>query len=602
MGFDEIHPAFLRHSGPIFHLALATLFNESWSTGVFPSEWKISKAVAIYKGKGGREYASNYRLICVTSIVSRTFEHLVLRRLCAHFAARNFFHTGQAGFRHSFSTYDNIFRLQRCIYRALQRQSHLPVAFLDISKAFDTVCHDGLLYKLDEAGIKGNAWSWLKSFLEGRSFSVVDRSVASALFKTTAGVPQGCVLSPLLFLVFINDLPALLKDVNCLLFADDIAISPCVPGPRGHVALQVALRRTKKWATRWKVVFSIDKSQVVCFNNKQYEVKLPEFKITETPLQVVASYRYLGVILHETGRNWDEQCRLITSRLSYSSFCVQRFISFRSAPSAQAMLQLMKMPVAQLEYGFPFWRPTKEHLQRLLTILVHPLRRFLALPRGGCHRHSLLMEFGLVSPETIRLRTLLQFASRCSTLHDSHPVKALWSQDLQLSMSETHYCRPVAEEAKDTMSVVGIQLPADNEEISQACLAHDIRTYELCPRGKALKEIRTSFGFIAPYLRAAGGLLVIRIRARLRFDLAPLNHSLHRRGLAPSPLCDVCKVNETRSHVILECPKYDTARMACIAQFSLPGQRDHQFDLRGVLDSTLSAKFLLDIHRIRRLL
>src|SRR4051812_10160106 len=102
----------------------------------------------------------------------------------------------------------------------------------------------------------------------------------------------------------------------------------------------------------------------------------------------------------------------------------------------------------------------------------------------------------------------------------------------------------------------------DNESLNERCINYDIDCFKSMPKGKALKEICPTFGRIAPYL-ASDHPVVLRIRARLRFDVAPLNFSLHKRNLTGSPLCSLCNVNETRDHVILQCPRFAAARAAC---------------------------------------
>jgi hypothetical protein len=346
------------------------------------------------------------------------------------------------------------------------------------------------------------------------------------------------------------------------------------------------------------VEFSTSKSQIVCFNRKLYAIELPEFHLGNALLQVVDEYKYLGIIFDESGK-WHSQHRSIQTRLQRSVFLIQRFISCRSAPSAQALTDLMTIPISQLEYALPFWRPNQQQLRLLRSILVQPLRRFLTLPPKA-HIASMLIEFCIPSPPVIRMRSILQIASRFHKLPPSHPCATLWLEDQKSPPSTTQYCRSLFQETKEILDTLSAQLPLEGESLRALCQSADIQAFEEAKTGKALKEICVQFSQPARYL-FLDDPIVLRARARLRHDLAPLNKSLHRRNLALSPLCSTCLTEESRIHVILHCPRYATARENCKARFESTGS---PFNLAAVLAGPpgLSADFILQIHRTRKLI
>jgi hypothetical protein len=154
-GPDDIPSLFLKKSPAIVRTTLARIFNASWRYGVLPQVWKHANSFCLFK-KGSRSDPSSYRIISITSILVRTFERVVKVRLTEFLERRGFFSPFQAGFRHSLSTVDHLYLLQRAIRNAMRKGRQLPVVFLDIVKAFDRVPHDRLLYKVyTQGGISG---------------------------------------------------------------------------------------------------------------------------------------------------------------------------------------------------------------------------------------------------------------------------------------------------------------------------------------------------------------------------------------------------------------------------------------------------------------
>ena len=246
-GCDTILPILLRHLGTTAYKALSAVFTFSWQHGVLPQQWTEANVMALWKGKGNRADPASFRPISMTSILIRTFEHLIHRPLSALLEARHVLHPLQFGFRKGRSTLDAISYLQsntRDMYPT-SHQMPCPTLFLDLVKAFDHVWPTRLMQCVEHAGITGRAWRWIYAFITRRRIRTVDGNQQSRWQSLTYGVPQGAVLSPLLFNLFINPIARRIATacprLNLQLYADDVVIQ------REQPSSCAASASTKEW-------------------------------------------------------------------------------------------------------------------------------------------------------------------------------------------------------------------------------------------------------------------------------------------------------------------------------------------------------------------
>ena len=200
---------------------LVSLFSVSFAQGIIPEEWRHAIITPVYKGKNkNRSKTESYRPISLTSVNCKLMEHIIHSHIMKHLDKNQTLSERQYGFRKFCSCETQLLETINNISLSLNNREQVDSIFLDFSKAFDKVCHCKLLLKLDHYGIKGNIHKWILNFLQNRTQRVVVRGTFSESVTVLLGVPQGTVLGPLLFLLYINDMSLVVKSIIAL-FADD---------------------------------------------------------------------------------------------------------------------------------------------------------------------------------------------------------------------------------------------------------------------------------------------------------------------------------------------------------------------------------------------
>ena len=243
---------------------LYLLFKNCFEASTFPLEWKKGNVIPIFK-KGNKQEVSNYRPISLLPVVSKIFERIIFDAIFNYMDQNSFFNPNQSGFRPGDSCIHQLISITHDIHKSFDINPSQEVRglFLDISKAFDRVWHKGLLYKMKNFGIEGKLYKLIESFLSDRFQRVTINGQSSSWLPITAGVPQGSILGPLLFLSFINDLPEGLHS-NVKLFADDTAIFSTANSPT-EIANELThdLEKIRSWAIQWKMLFNPDQTKPI---------------------------------------------------------------------------------------------------------------------------------------------------------------------------------------------------------------------------------------------------------------------------------------------------------------------------------------------------
>ena len=355
------------HIGPV----LAFIFQQSLDTGELPSDWLTANISAIHK-KGDRSMASNYRPVSLTSVTCKILEHVVFTNIMSHLDQFNVLSNIQHGFRAKHSCETQLTLTVNDLAQSLDSKKVTDMLILDFSKAFDTVPHKRLLGKLEHCGVDRDTHKWISSWLTHRTQRVVVDGDASDAVPVQSGVPQGTVLGPLMFLIYINDIGDSVNS-KIRLFADDCVLYRQIDTQADHNKLQADLQKLNEWAEQWQMNFNASKCFVMSIGTVRNK-KCFDYTLKGTMLGRVAHSPYLGVELTDD-LMWNRHIGNITMKANKALGFVRRNLA-QASPVVKE-LAYFSLVRPHLEYASVVWDPYHTTMVNKLEKVQNRAARFV---------------------------------------------------------------------------------------------------------------------------------------------------------------------------------------------------------------------------------
>ena len=307
--------ATLKHVAPVLCSIISDMINSSLQQGIFPTKLKCAKVVPLHK-TGPKTDPSNYRPISLLPIFSKIYERAVHKRIYAHFDNTGLFYESQFGFRPGHSCEHAILCAQHTILKAIDQSKIALLLLIDFSKAFDMVDHKILIEKLDHYGIRGNMLNWFRSYLYDRKQYVVVNSTSSSSKTIKYGVPQGSILGPLLFLIYINDMPQISNVAKFIFFADDANIIITADTITELInKVNTLLIEINAWVSTNGLKMNLKKTKYMIFGNTANYMEDIVILFNNTVIERCCHEKFLGIILDEK-LNWNEHRKLLAAKIS----------------------------------------------------------------------------------------------------------------------------------------------------------------------------------------------------------------------------------------------------------------------------------------------
>lgn len=397
-GSDGFLPKVLKAvaDGVVPHLC--KIFNRSLTTAEVPMDFKSADVCPIPK-KGLLTEPGNYRPISLTSVPGKVLESIIKDRVVNFLETNNLINTSQHGFRRGRSCVTNLLDFYHYVFSECDRSRAVDIVFLDFRKAFDKVPHKRLMRKVRALGIQGNVAAWIENWLAGRRQRVIVNGVPSDWTAVRSGVPQGSVLGPLLFVMYINDLDLGLSS-KVSKFADDTKLGIDAADPESVRALQGDLTAIGEWSTVWQMPFNLDKCHVLHVGTAN---QAENYSLLGLDLSSVNQERDLGVVIKADLKS-SAQCIAAEQKAQKILGYIKRVFRYRNKRTVLALYRALVRPL--LEYGAQFWSPVRRvDVERLEKVQARATKLVPSIRHKGYQRR--LADLGLFTLEQRRLRGLL---------------------------------------------------------------------------------------------------------------------------------------------------------------------------------------------------
>ena len=416
VGPDDLHPMLLKELSCCLSEPVAILFNLTLKFGSIPDDWKTGNIIPIYK-KGSRKIAENYRPISLTSVLCKIMEKIVRTHLMKHLIDNKLLSPKQFGFISGRSTTTQLLYFIDICIDLISEGFVVDAIYFDFAKAFDSVPHKRLLHKLASFGITGNTFDWIKSFLTGRKQYVTVNGVSSDSANVLSGVPQGTVLGPILFVMYINDL---LDDIKAggLLYADDTKIFSCIKEKNDAFHLQTDIDTLERWTNMWLMKFHPKKCHVLTLGKFTDIRYAHEYKVCNNVIEHVSFEKDLGIVIDEELTFEEHICTKVRIANALVGQ-IRRTFSYLDGETLKKLFTSLVRP--HLEYGQSVWSP---FLMRHIDLIERVQERATKLVDGmaDLDYSQRLKKLGLTTLRFRRLRGDLIEMHKHFHLHDKDAI------------------------------------------------------------------------------------------------------------------------------------------------------------------------------------
>ena len=410
-GHDGISCKFLKQIADILAPSISLAINHSLYTGIFPTKLKLARLLPLYK-KDNNALFENYRPISLLPAISKIYEKVVFKQLYHYFQSNNYFYKSQYGFREEHSTETACLEFIDRTYLELDRGNTPFALFLDLSKAFDTLDHSILLHKLRHYGISNTPLMWFESYLTDRSQYVDLDGTMSQTLNLTTGVPQGSILGPLLFIIYMNDINVVSDIFDFILYADDTSLSSILQSFSANDNVNILsskineeLEKIYTWLAINKLSLNLKKTKFMIFHYKQKKIlphMVPHIQINNTDIDLVKEFNFLGLTVNEH-LDWSSHCQLIANKISRTTGIINKLKHY--LPEDVLKIMYNSLILSQLQYCIKAWG--FEH-HRLLKLQKKAIR-LITSSKYNAHTSPLFKKLNLLKLEDIFKVQCLKF-------------------------------------------------------------------------------------------------------------------------------------------------------------------------------------------------